>query len=97
MPAVSPSRFGGVLFPTGRRNSSIAMDGIYVSFPFNEPMRGALRQEFPTAWFDSQMKRWTLAPADYDHLATFFADRRYLVLDGHSDVIAQPVSARATS
>jgi len=96
MPAVSLSRFSGVLVPTGRRNGSIAMNGIYVSFPFEESMRGALRQEFPTAWFDSQMKRWTLARADYDHVVTFFADRGYVVIDGRN-VIAQPVSARATS
>jgi hypothetical protein len=72
------------------------MDGVYVRFPFDEPVRGALRQEFPITFFDAGMKRWTLARADYDHVVKFFSDRGYVVIDG-TKVVAQPNSEPAES
>jgi hypothetical protein len=96
MPAVTISRVKGLFVPTGRRNDVVRMDGIYVRFPFDESMRGALRQEFPLAFFESGMKRWALAHADYDHVVKFFADRGYVVIDG-TKVVAQPNSERAKS
>jgi hypothetical protein len=96
MPAVTISRVRGLLAPTGRRNDTLTMDGISVGFPFDESMRGALRQEFPNAWFDAGIKRWVLARADYDHAVRFFADRGYVVIDG-LNVVAQPISERAKS
>lgn len=91
MPAAVISRVRGLNVMIGRYRT-VPMDGMYVTFPFDNAVRGALRQEFARAHFDTRMSRWVIPGVEYDHIVRFFSERGYVVIDGRQ-VISQPVTS----